>query len=227
MKSRRGFYLIELLVVILIIAGLASLIFPVFAQAKERARQVSCFSNQKQIGLAIMMYAQDNDETYPLNNFKVVRGNPQTVHVWMEGVSPYIKAGSAYGEQGGIWHCPNSQRKFYCINDAVAHDAPWDGNPGASGQSATLAALSSPSDLILLAETGENGSATAPDWRWGFFVSDPYWATRSCDPTSRTWTASCGNKIAPAHFGRAAVTFADGHTKSISRQKIEEKNLLP
>lgn len=63
---RRAFTLIELLVVIAIIAILAAILFPVFAQAREKARQVSCLSNTKQLGLGFMMYVQDYDETYPL-----------------------------------------------------------------------------------------------------------------------------------------------------------------
>lgn len=63
-----GFTLIELLVVIAIIAILAAILFPVFAQAREKARGASCLSNMKQIGLAIQMYAQDYDEMYPRND---------------------------------------------------------------------------------------------------------------------------------------------------------------
>lgn len=65
MQQRRGFTLIELLVVIAIIAILAAILFPVFAQAREKARQTTCVSNLKQIGTAFMMYVQDYDETYP------------------------------------------------------------------------------------------------------------------------------------------------------------------
>ena len=65
MKNRRGFTLIELLVVIAIIAILAAILFPVFAQAREKARQTSCLSNLKQIGLAFKMYVQDYDERWP------------------------------------------------------------------------------------------------------------------------------------------------------------------
>ncbi|MCS6775180.1 MAG: prepilin-type N-terminal cleavage/methylation domain-containing protein [Chloroherpetonaceae bacterium] len=65
-SSRRAFTLIELLVVIAIIAILAAILFPVFAQAREKARQTSCLSNTKQLGTGFMMYIQDYDELFPL-----------------------------------------------------------------------------------------------------------------------------------------------------------------
>jgi prepilin-type N-terminal cleavage/methylation domain-containing protein len=64
-KKTRGFTLIELLVVIAIIAILAAILFPVFAKAREKARQTSCLSNLKQLSLAILQYTNDNNETYP------------------------------------------------------------------------------------------------------------------------------------------------------------------
>src|SRR4051794_10898701 len=63
--TQRGFTLIELLVVVAVIAVLAAILFPVFAQAREKARQATCASNLAQIGRAGMMYVQDNDERFP------------------------------------------------------------------------------------------------------------------------------------------------------------------
>src|SRR5437763_5721261 len=89
-RSRRGFTLIELLVVIAIIAILAAILFPVFAQAREKARAISCISEQKQIGTAAMMYVQDYDETFfgsYMPNYVVADGR-DAAH-WYFRVSPY------------------------------------------------------------------------------------------------------------------------------------------
>src|SRR5450432_3455929 len=104
-RQRQGFTLIELLVVIAIIAILAAILFPVFAQAREKARQITCVSNEKQIDLAVQMYAQDYDETYP---FAWGRYG-----AWYELVNPYIKSAGVdpnvtYNATiKGVWHCPS------------------------------------------------------------------------------------------------------------------------
>jgi len=99
--ARRAFTLIELLVVIAIIAILAAILFPVFAQAREQARKTSCLSNTKQLGLSIMMYVQDYDETYPMNSYdgmaigtadnETGSANYISTDTWMWEVLPYIK----------------------------------------------------------------------------------------------------------------------------------------
>ncbi|HCU36465.1 MAG TPA: hypothetical protein DGT21_13750 [Armatimonadetes bacterium] len=86
MRRDRGFTLIELLVVIAIIAILAAILFPVFARAREKARQSSCQSNLKQIGLAWHMYAQDYDEMHLR-----AHGGEDQRPLWTDAVAPYIK----------------------------------------------------------------------------------------------------------------------------------------
>jgi prepilin-type N-terminal cleavage/methylation domain-containing protein/prepilin-type processing-associated H-X9-DG protein len=84
--KRKGFTLIELLVVIAIIAILAAILFPVFAQAREKARAISCLSNCKQSGLAYAMYTQDYDETTPLQ-----KSNDPNSGYWYNLIQPYVK----------------------------------------------------------------------------------------------------------------------------------------
>lgn len=104
----KGFTLIELLVVIAIIAILAAILFPVFAQAREKARQISCLSNDKQIGLAFMQYVQDYDEDFPAGNLNIQNVAPNAAapargaqaNQWGEGWStaiyPYVKSNGLY-----------------------------------------------------------------------------------------------------------------------------------
>jgi prepilin-type N-terminal cleavage/methylation domain-containing protein len=90
-KRSRGFTLIELLVVIAIIAILAAILFPVFAQARAKARQTTCSSNMRQAGLGILMYSQDYDETLPIGAYNPDPTAP--VQMWYDFVEPYVKSG--------------------------------------------------------------------------------------------------------------------------------------
>jgi len=115
---RKGFTLIELLVVIAIIAILAAILFPVFAQAREKARQITCASNERQIGIGILAYAEDYDERLnPSNYFGtniLINGNVGTGNItWQYLIDPYIKAGfqptiGANGFGGkSVYQCPD------------------------------------------------------------------------------------------------------------------------
>src|SRR6201990_1309136 len=84
--TRAAFTLIELLVVIAIIAILAAILFPVFAQAREKARQTSCLSNEKQLGLGVLQYVQDYDEVFPMAN------STNWANGWAIVTQPYVKS---------------------------------------------------------------------------------------------------------------------------------------
>jgi len=118
--SSRAFTLIELLVVIAIIAILAAILFPVFAQAREKARAISCLSNEKQIGLSLLMYVQDYDEQFPtgskLSYDAPAVGSPNTL---LYGV----------GWAGQIYPYTKSAQILKCPDDSTSNiNGPWPGN---------------------------------------------------------------------------------------------------
>jgi len=109
MHRKNGFTLIELLVVIAIIAILAAILFPVFAQAREKARAITCVSNMKEIGTATMMYAQDYDETYPCGWGSLDGGQS----MWRNTLQPYIQ-------------------KYGNLTPTASDTEPWYDNPTSS-----------------------------------------------------------------------------------------------
>ena len=102
-RTQKGFTLIELLVVIAIIAILAAILFPVFAQAREKARQASCASNFKQLGIAFALYASDYDGTYPMPITQHSYGGPSNFSpTWVVGNVTYANGIYNYADAGGI-----------------------------------------------------------------------------------------------------------------------------
>ena len=106
MSNKKGFTLIELLVVIAIIAILAAILFPVFARAREKARQTSCLSNVKQITLGLMMYCQDYDDM-----FMNVRQGPGG---WNNLAQPYVK-------NWNMFRCPSTTLSIRTCGPATSH----------------------------------------------------------------------------------------------------------
>jgi prepilin-type N-terminal cleavage/methylation domain-containing protein/prepilin-type processing-associated H-X9-DG protein len=118
-RIHRGFTLIELLVVIAIIAILAAILFPVFASARDKARQTTCLSNLKQLGLGFAQYVQDYDESYPVNLPYIAPTNGGTAYgmTWDLQIMPYIKSDAVF------W-CPSDTADRL----AVGSYPWWDGS---------------------------------------------------------------------------------------------------
>jgi prepilin-type N-terminal cleavage/methylation domain-containing protein/prepilin-type processing-associated H-X9-DG protein len=159
--KRRGFTLIELLVVIAIIAILAAILFPVFARAREKARQTTCISNMKQLALGIVMYVQDFDEKFPPNYIYTDGGNQ--LFWWEDSVQPYVN-------NWQLTICPSDTPLEYTSHRPVGHPNPmlWSYSANAMGSgsagygdggvirsgshSAKLASVVSPAECIMIAE---------------------------------------------------------------------------
>jgi prepilin-type N-terminal cleavage/methylation domain-containing protein/prepilin-type processing-associated H-X9-DG protein len=117
---KKGFTLIELLVVIAIIAILAAILFPVFAKAREKARQTSCLSNIKQLGLAFLMYAQDYDERWPA----VTLADCFSGTTWL-GIVPWTMSVEPYIKNTQIFVCPSDGEKA-CMSKVSPATSPFD-----------------------------------------------------------------------------------------------------
>jgi prepilin-type N-terminal cleavage/methylation domain-containing protein/prepilin-type processing-associated H-X9-DG protein len=190
MKQKRfGFTLIELLVVIAIIAILAAILFPVFAQARSKARQTSDLSNLKNLSLAVLMYSQDYDESWPLSGWSGLDiGGVRNQYgglEWQNTIMPYVKnaqvfesPGDTGANRGGSGWTVNSNPqsdlnwndgKFsVVINDLLAHTVGSNsrgyGDVNMQDQRSTgtsQAAVNAPADCIMLASSSFGGWAKA------------------------------------------------------------------
>lgn len=217
LSRQSGFTLIELLVVIAIIAILAAILFPVFAQAREKARQTSCLSNMKQIMLAEMMYVQDYDERFCRTHHDLEEGEPITnLYTWYAPLQPYIK-------NDGIFRCPSlndtptvfpgpqfnaevwkTYRTDYLINGFFAHGM-------------ALAGITQPANQIVVTERHQGIAffdyhpwSSAPDRNWerGFLDGSGYQIGDVGTDSQVVDTANKGRHSEGDNYG-----FMDGHVK--------------
>ncbi|HZT44210.1 MAG TPA: DUF1559 domain-containing protein [Chthonomonadaceae bacterium] len=213
MNRRQGFTLIELLVVIAIIAILAAILFPVFAQAREKARAVSCLSNLKQINLGLMMYVQDYDETYPIGQYEDHdgAGNPSDHITWCDVIQPYIKNGNSWidnvpfphtGGAGGVWHCPSfpsAQPMEYGLPYDIAVDGweTWNPNPFQGYSVTKLVAIDPPAEKVILVEKGQNNEVSgwyyysAWEWDWTNGCGSPFGSKDTHNEVDTTLLHDC------------------------------------
>ena len=196
-RSFRGFTLIELLVVIAIIAILAAILFPVFAKAREKARQASCSSNLKQLALGALMYAQDYDELLMPLYYDAPLGMSWAVNF----LQPYVK-------NMNVVECPSTKERSYGWNYKYLDYRP-------------MAALAVPAETVMFCDVKRciNFSGKYP---WSIRVSAP----SDFDPSTMPSAPFSDEDDLPlagdpiysprargTHNGGPEVAFVDGHVK--------------
>ncbi|MCW3059151.1 MAG: hypothetical protein JWQ02_972 [Capsulimonas sp.] len=230
-KINLGFTLIELLVVIAIIAILAAILFPVFAQAREKARQTSCLSNEKQIGIGVLGYTQDYDEALPPSSYKAATGTGNVN--WPFLIDSYLKSGfpgdntSLAGKTLGVFSCPDfnpsprnpwpsatpnyQPAKSYVANVTVMCAS---GNSQLTsgpffGPAWSIARIQAPAQLVLVAEGGGGSVETSGNDTATADTDDV--ANSQYGDHIHEW----GNYVVARnrHNGGSNYLLADGHAK--------------
>ena len=208
--TRRGFTLIELLVVIAIIAILAAILFPVFARAREKARQTSCLSNVKQLVLGQLMYAQDYDDMFP--RFQVVAANVTLGEPWWEAVQPYvkneqlIKCPSDVGAAGvTTYNLKRYPYPRYGMNHYIQYN---------TSQAGQMAIITRPSETILL---GDCCHGMGDIWRicWPFNVP----GNSTTTPTRCSAAQTQQDENWTRHNGGTNAAMVDGHGKWLNSKQ--------
>jgi len=211
--QKQGFTLIELLVVIAIIAILAAILFPVFAKVREKARQTTCASNMKQIGLGMTQYIQDNDEMFPAGNPIVVEGHQVNMFY---ALMPYVKSTA-------VFSCPSNP-----INNQPIG---W-GNVGqiAPDMQPIPASYTTPYQLFGTGFGAPHSQAWLQEPSAKLMVTEAHQAA-NLNETNLGWSDWNGNQFRDqgfaGHTGLMNALFCDGHVKNVRPETSAGANNLP
>jgi len=224
--TRVGFTLIELLVVIAIIAILAAILFPVFSHAREKARQTTCMSNQKQIGLGFQQYIQDYDEVFPPADYNTPTPSGIVRINWQNLVEPYIRAGATAANLQNMKSDPRSV--FVCPSHSKpAEDPQFEAARGPAGSRPLFSygpngyicprgrgtSPTDPSTMVFysLARIGTPASAVLLAPQYGL-LAEVFGRDDRYHPTNYTSEPNYmhGRR---RHFGGENHTLVDGHVK--------------
>ncbi|MEN6545721.1 MAG: DUF1559 domain-containing protein [Armatimonadia bacterium] len=209
MSSKRGFTLIELLVVIAIIAILAAILFPVFAKAREKARQSSCLSNLKQLSLACLSYAQDYDERLPQAYISTT--TPR--YSFIQFLEPYVK-------NSQVFDCPSANVKSTIIYNGT-RSYPFN----MLLWTVSLGSIASPSETVMMAD----GTVNTYTGAWSLFRpsngrrldkedGSEYSVWGGTTPVNtQAWTQF---NFCVRHNDMGNVNFVDGHAKAMNYQTL-------
>ncbi len=221
---RKGFTLIELLVVIAIIAILAAILFPVFAQAREKARQTACLSNSKQIGTGLALYMQDYDETLPIGR-QVPLGARA---MWFLMVDPYIKnddvfvCPSATGLRPTTYTLANGARRDIALGYGINMNLSMENRARSLAEISDSAGTFLVSEAAQLNQLGANAADLYRPEEWKKYDTHAVnWnAVPPSGYTNSDATSYADTRIdygarrpVPRHNGGLNVIYADGHAK--------------